>query len=76
VLYCALDGIFKGRNAKEVLVVMFGGDNRSPHEIVTSKGWTQLSNTFDLESLCLTIIRQNPKEVSLVLFSISYDFVL
>jgi aspartyl-tRNA(Asn)/glutamyl-tRNA(Gln) amidotransferase subunit B len=57
------NGTVTSRNAKDVLTLMFEGDSRHPNEIITEKGWTQLPNTIDLESLCKRIIEQNPKEV-------------
>jgi Asp-tRNA(Asn)/Glu-tRNA(Gln) amidotransferase B subunit len=62
--FCSFSSI-EGRNAKEVLSLMFEGDNRSPNEIIAEKGWTQLPDTIDLEGLCKKILEQNPKEVFL-----------
>jgi Asp-tRNA(Asn)/Glu-tRNA(Gln) amidotransferase B subunit len=53
------------------------GDKRLSSDIVQEKGWKQLTNTDELETICKKILSQNPKQVFLSIIKFfSFYFIL
>jgi aspartyl-tRNA(Asn)/glutamyl-tRNA(Gln) amidotransferase subunit B len=52
-----------GKQAKEVYAAIKGKET-SPEEYVKSQGMAQVSDTGALETICKTLIEQNPKQAS------------
>ncbi len=50
--------------AKELLVLIYRGDSRSPGQIVEDKGWRLINDDYQLEAICHEVLNANEKHVS------------
>jgi len=50
--------------AKELLVLIYRGDSRSPGQIVEDKGWRLINDDYQLEAICHEVLNANEKHVA------------
>jgi aspartyl-tRNA(Asn)/glutamyl-tRNA(Gln) amidotransferase subunit B len=54
------EGELSGKMGKQLLQVMFYEDERTPREIVKARGWAQITDIKEIETLCRRAILDNP----------------
>ncbi|KAJ3017067.1 hypothetical protein HKX48_003748 [Thoreauomyces humboldtii] len=59
-------GTLSGLRAKDALHLMMDGDARAAAAIAAEKGWVQVNDRGELETLCAELIIAHPKEASAV----------
>lgn len=63
---CVDQGQISSKIGKAVLDMMIGGDSRDANAIVEEKGWKQMNNQEELDTMCDDILAKYPEKVTVI----------